>query len=80
MILTKYTDLAVCWPEMKVHRSLEKPGCTEFNRKAKQDIQSTIKVGQNHLKYIFWTLSRRFCPKILILAFLWPKMKVHGSD
>ena len=45
--------------------------------KSIRDIKSTRKVDQNHLKYILWTLSRRFLPNIPILAIFGPEMKVH---
>ena len=65
-ILTKYTDFSLFGPETEVHRSSEVPECTEMDRKATMDIESTSKVDQNHLKYILWTLSRLFRPNVMI--------------
>ena len=72
--------LAFCKPKIKVHRSSEVLGCTETNRKAKTDMESTSKMDQNHSKYISRTLSHRFWPNILILAFCKPEMKVPRSS
>ena len=50
-ILTKNTDFRCFWPEIKVYRPSEIPGCTEIAIKATKYIQSTNKLDQNHIQY-----------------------------
>ena len=42
-----------------------------------RNINFDFLVRPNHLKYILWTLSRRFRPNVMILAILGPEMKVY---
>ena len=59
-VLSKATDFGHFGTKMKVHMSSEVHESTEINKKATRDIESTNKVNHNHLKYIPWTLNRRF--------------------
>ena len=52
--------LAICGPEMKIHRSREDPEFTKVNRKAIRDTELPSKIYQIHLKYVVGTMSRRF--------------------
>ena len=42
--------LVIFGPEMKVQRTIEVPGCSEFTIKVTRDMQSTNKVDQYHLE------------------------------
>ena len=60
LVLTNYTDFSHFGPKVKVHRSIEVPGCIEININAIRDVQSTSKRDENHLRHKTWTLSRQF--------------------
>ena len=60
-----------------VRSATEVPEYTYINIKATKDAKSTSKIDQNHLKYILWTLFRRFLPNLPILAIFGSEMKVR---